>query len=112
MKKHIISIRELKRARTAKAIVGAVKDFISRGMLLTLILAPAAQAANLDINDAVEGLGVPDPVGSIGIEGLFRDPITAAPVAIPSNLTVQFVGNDDNEECGNGEQDDTDDGDG
>jgi hypothetical protein len=55
MKKHLISSRELKRARTAKAIVGAVKDFISRGMLLTLILAPAAQAADLIINDAVEG---------------------------------------------------------
>jgi len=41
------------------------------------------------------GLGVPDPTSPIEISGLFRDPATAAPVAIPSNLTVQFVGNAD-----------------
>ena len=41
------------------------------------------------------GLGVPDPTSPIEISGLFRDPDTAAAVAIPSNLTVQFVGNAD-----------------
>jgi hypothetical protein len=37
-------------------------------------------------------LGVPDPASPIQIGGSFRNPATAAPVAIPSNLTVQFVG--------------------
>jgi hypothetical protein len=41
------------------------------------------------------GLGVPDPASPVQIGGLFRNPATAAPVAIPSNLTVQFVGNAD-----------------
>jgi hypothetical protein len=41
------------------------------------------------------GLGVPDPASPIQIGGSFRNPATAAPVAIPSNLTVQFVGKDD-----------------
>lgn len=41
------------------------------------------------------GLGVPDPTTPIQIGGLFRDSATAAPVAIPSNLTVQFVGDAD-----------------
>jgi hypothetical protein len=39
------------------------------------------------------GVGVPDPANPTEISGLFRHPGTAAPVAIPSNLTVQFVGN-------------------
>src|SRR5215216_6412311 len=34
------------------------------------------------------GLGVPDPASPIEIGGLFRNLVTAAPVAIPSNLTV------------------------
>jgi uncharacterized low-complexity protein len=41
------------------------------------------------------GLGVPDPASPIEISGLFRNLVTAATVAIPSNLTVQFVGNAD-----------------
>ena len=41
------------------------------------------------------GLGVPDPASPIEISGLFRSLVTAAPVAIPSNLTVQFAGNAD-----------------
>ena len=41
------------------------------------------------------GLGVPDPASPVEISGLFRNLVTAAPVAIPSNLTVQFVGNAD-----------------
>jgi hypothetical protein len=41
------------------------------------------------------GLGVPDPASPVQIGGSFRNPATAAPVAIPSNLTVQFVGKDD-----------------
>jgi hypothetical protein len=42
-----------------------------------------------------DGLGVLDPVSPIQIGGSFRNPATAAPVAIPSNLTVQFVGKAD-----------------
>jgi hypothetical protein len=41
------------------------------------------------------GLGVPDPASPSQIGGLFRNLMTAAPVSIPSNLTVQFVGNAD-----------------
>jgi hypothetical protein len=41
------------------------------------------------------GLGIPDPTSPIEISGLFRNRATAAPVAIPSNLTVQFVGSAD-----------------
>jgi hypothetical protein len=41
------------------------------------------------------GLGVPDPASPTEISGLFRNLVTADPVAIPSNLTVQFVGNAD-----------------
>jgi hypothetical protein len=41
------------------------------------------------------GLGVADPASPIEIGGLFRNLVTAATVAIPSNLTVQFVGNAD-----------------
>ena len=40
-------------------------------------------------------LGVPDPASPIEIGGLFRNLVTTAPVAIPSNLTVQFVGDAD-----------------
>jgi hypothetical protein len=53
------------------------------------------------------GLGVPDPVSPIQIGGLFRDPATAAAVAIPSNLTVQFVGNADTA-CSRDDDDDDD----
>lgn len=38
---------------------------------------------------------VPDPTSPIQIGGLFRDPATGVGVAIPSNLTVQFLGNAD-----------------
>jgi hypothetical protein len=38
------------------------------------------------------GLGVPMPDGDISIEGLFRDPFTAAPVSPPSPLTIQYGG--------------------
>jgi hypothetical protein len=41
------------------------------------------------------GLGVPDAASPIEISGSFRNLVTAAPVAIPSNLTVQFVGDAD-----------------
>jgi len=39
---------------------------------------------------AFAGLGITEPNGFIGIEGAFRDPATAAPVSIPSNLTIQY----------------------
>jgi len=39
---------------------------------------------------AFAGLGIVETGNLIGIEGLFRDPNTGAPVSIPSNLTVQF----------------------
>jgi hypothetical protein len=54
------------------------------------------------------GLGVPDPASPIQIGGLFRNLITAAPVAIPSNLTVQFVGKPDTA-CKSDKDDDDDD---
>jgi hypothetical protein len=52
--------------------------------------------------------GVPDPTSAIQIGGLFRNPATAAPVAIPSNLTVQFVGDADTA-CPRDDEDDDDD---
>ena len=52
------------------------------------------------------GLGVPDPASPIQIGGLFRNLVTAAPVAIPSNLTVQFGGNADTA-CKRDKDDDT-----
>jgi hypothetical protein len=55
------------------------------------------------------GHGVPDPPSPIEISGLFRHPATAAPVAIPSNLTVQFVGKLDTACPGDGGDDDEDD---
>jgi hypothetical protein len=42
-----------------------------------------------------DDLVVFDPSSPIEISGLFRDPVTTDPVAIPANLTVQFVGNAD-----------------
>jgi len=39
---------------------------------------------------AFGGLGVTEPSGFIGIQGSFRDPVTAAVVSIPSNLTIQY----------------------
>jgi hypothetical protein len=54
------------------------------------------------------GFGVPDPASSFQIGGLFRNPATGAPVAIPSNLTVQFVGDDDTG-CRRDHDDDDDD---
>jgi hypothetical protein len=55
------------------------------------------------------GLGVPDPASPVEISGLFRNLVTAAPVAIPSNLAVQFVGDADTA-C-KGDDDDKDDDD-
>jgi hypothetical protein len=56
------------------------------------------------------GLGVPDPASPVEISGLFRNLVTAASVAIPSNLTVQFVGNADTA-CRSDDDDDEDDDD-
>jgi hypothetical protein len=56
------------------------------------------------------GLGVPDPTSPIEIGGLFRNLVTGAPVAIPSNLTVQFVGDADTA-CKSHDDDDNDDDD-
>ena len=56
------------------------------------------------------GLGVPDPASPVEISGLFRNLVTAAPVAIPSNLTVQFVGKPDSA-CKSDDDDDKDDDD-
>jgi hypothetical protein len=39
---------------------------------------------------AFAGLGITEPNGFIGIQGAFRNPATAAPVSIPSNLTIQY----------------------
>jgi hypothetical protein len=52
----------------------------------------SACGANLgSLPAAFAGFGVQDPEGAIQILGLFRDPDTAAPVALPSNITIQFV---------------------
>jgi hypothetical protein len=56
------------------------------------------------------GLGVPEPASPVEISGLFRNLVTAASVAIPSNLTVQFVGNTDTA-CKRDKNDDDDDDD-
>jgi hypothetical protein len=56
------------------------------------------------------GQGVPDPASPIQIGGLFRNTATSAPVAIPSNLTVQFVGQADTA-CPRDDDDDDDDDD-
>jgi hypothetical protein len=55
------------------------------------------------------GLGVPDPLSPIETVGLFRNPTTGAPVAIPSNLTVQFVGDADTPCRGHDDDDEDDD---
>jgi hypothetical protein len=39
---------------------------------------------------AFAGLGITEPSGFIGIQGAFRNPATAAPVSIPSDLTIQY----------------------
>jgi len=52
-------------------------------------------------------LGVPDPASPIQIGGLFRNLSTAASVAIPSNLTVQFAGKADTA-CKRDDDDDDD----
>jgi hypothetical protein len=57
------------------------------------------------------GLGVPDPASPIEISGLFRNLVTAASVAIPSNLTVQFVGKPETACKGDKDDDDKDDDD-
>jgi hypothetical protein len=57
------------------------------------------------------GFGVPDPASPIEIGGLFRNVGTAAPVAIPSNLTVQFVGNADTACKGDKKEDEGEDAD-
>jgi hypothetical protein len=57
------------------------------------------------------GLGVPDPASPIEISELFRKLVTPPElVAIPSNLTVQFVGNADTS-CKSDNDDDEDDDD-
>jgi hypothetical protein len=69
----------------------------------TITLAIQSSACGADLGPlptAFAGLGVPDPVSSIGIQSSFRDPATAVPVTIPSNLTIQFVSNDDTD-CDN-----------
>lgn len=38
------------------------------------------------------GMGIPMPHETINIQDAFRDPITAAPVSVPDNLTIQYVG--------------------
>jgi hypothetical protein len=61
--------------------------------LLPLVVTSTPFGGNLGaLPGAFTGFGVPMPDGSIPIEGLFRNPATGAPVALPPALTVQYVG--------------------
>ena len=77
-------------------IVRADWSTVGARATISLTITSSACGENLGaVPRGFRGLGVPDPTSPIQIGGLFRDPATAAPVAIPSNLTVQFVGNAD-----------------
>jgi hypothetical protein len=76
---------------------------------ITFTIVSSACGRNLgSLPPQFSGLGVPDPTTPIQIGGLFRNPVTAAPVAIPSNLTVKFVGDRDTP-CKSDDDDDEDD---
>jgi hypothetical protein len=77
-------------------IVWANWSTVARRATISFTIFSSACGRNLGpLPRPFAGLGVPDPVSPIQIGGLFRNPATAAPVAIPSNLTVQFVGKAD-----------------
>lgn len=77
-------------------IVSASWTTVGRTATIAFTIVSSPCGRNLGpLPPAFAGLGVPDPTAPIQIGGLFRNPGTGVPVAIPSNLTVQFVGNDD-----------------
>jgi hypothetical protein len=58
---------------------------------ISIAVQSSASGGNLGaLPAAFAGLGVTEPNGFIGIQGSFRDPVTAAVVSIPSNLTIQY----------------------
>lgn len=76
-----------------RAIVSA--SWANTGVVANISVEIDSSACGSDLGllpAAFDGLGIPVPDGSIGIQGSFRDPASAAPVAIPSNLTIQYVG--------------------
>jgi len=77
-------------------IVTATWTTVARTATISFTIVSSACGRNLGrLPRHFTGLGVPDPTSPIQIGGLFRNPSTAAPVAIPSNLTVPFVGKAD-----------------
>jgi hypothetical protein len=77
-------------------IVTATWSTVARRATISLTIVSSACRRNLGpLPRHFAGLGIPDPTSPVQIGGSFRNPATAAPVAIPSNLTVQFVGKAD-----------------
>lgn len=77
-------------------IITASWSTVSRTATISFTIVSSACGRNLGpLPRHFAGLGVSDPTSPIQIGGLFRNPSTAAAVAIPSNLTVQFVGDAD-----------------
>jgi hypothetical protein len=77
-------------------IVTATWTTVARTATISFTIVSSACGRNLGrLPRHFTGLGVPDPTSPLQIGGLFRNPSTAAPVAIPSNLTVPFVGKAD-----------------
>jgi hypothetical protein len=77
-------------------IVTASWSTVARRATISFTIVSSACGRNLGpLPRHFAGLGVPDPASPIQIGGSFRNPTTAAPVGIPSNLTVQFVGKAD-----------------
>jgi hypothetical protein len=89
-------------------IVTATWTTVARTATISFTIVSSACGRNLGrLPRHFTGLGVPDPTSPIQIGGLFRNPSTAAPVAIPSNLTVPFVGHADTA-CRRDDDDDED----
>jgi hypothetical protein len=89
-------------------IVTASWSTVARRATISFTIVSSACGRNLgQLPRHFAGLGVADPTSPIQIGGSFRNPATAAPVAIPSNLTVQFVGKADTA-CKKDDDDDDD----
>lgn len=95
------SRRQASRGKPTKSvcvsdIVTASWSTVARRATISFTIVSSACGRNLGpLPRHFAGFGIPDPTSPIQIGGSFRNPATAAPVAIPSNLTVQFVGKAD-----------------